>query len=264
LGDPRALPVGGWSVQPGLSFALTAQDLPDSADVWTPAGPGPAELVADALRLAIAGETIHLGQLLAAQGVQYIVVIDGIAPLETGLVAPVDAPPPSGLTQALLGQNDLQIVPGILGVQVFRNSGAIPLTAERRRPLTARVVTGWPGPQDIVGWQPVLSASGDAPGATGVIAPGAVYSGYAPAGAFALTQQGRTVAHQTAFGWAAQYPGASGGVATFSLKRFPYVPLSVLLEVLGWVALAAALAGWPFPRRGRRAEELADELAEEL
>jgi hypothetical protein len=261
LGDPRALPVGGWSVQPGLSFALTAQDLPDSADVWTPAGPGPAELVADALRLAIAGETIHLGQLLAAQGVQYIVIIDGIAPLETGLDPSVGAPPPSGLTQALLSQNDLQIVPGTFGVQVFKNSGAIPLTAERRRPLTAMAVTSWPGPQDIVGWQPVLSALADAPGATGVIAPGAVYSGYAPAGAFALTQQGRSAARQTAFGWAGQYSGVSAGAATFSLQRFPYVPLAVLLEVLGWVALAAALAGWPFPRRrGRRAEELAEEL----
>ena len=46
LGDPRALPAGGWSVQPGLAFALTPEDLPDSAQVFTPAGPGPAALVA--------------------------------------------------------------------------------------------------------------------------------------------------------------------------------------------------------------------------
>jgi GT2 family glycosyltransferase len=54
LGDPRALPVGGWSVQPGLSYSLTTQELPDAADVWTPAGPGPADLVSRA-RPSISG-----------------------------------------------------------------------------------------------------------------------------------------------------------------------------------------------------------------
>jgi GT2 family glycosyltransferase len=257
LGDPRALPVGGSSVQPGLSFSLTAQELPNSGDVWTPAGPGPAALVSRALRLAMAGGTIHLGQLLAAQGVQYIVVVDGLAPVETGLAASVASPPPEGLQQALLSQNDLQIVPGTIGVQVFRNAGAIPLTAERARPLTATAVTSWPGPRDIVGWQPVLSAKADHPGATGVISAGAVYASYAPAGDFTLTQQGRAVARQSAFGWAGEYPAASAGEATFSLKQFPYVPLAVLVEVHGWAVLAVALLGWSMPwRRSRREEAL--------
>ena len=78
----------------------------------------------------MAGETVHLGQLLAAQGVQYIVVVDGVAPLETGVAPSVQAPPPAGLQQALLNQNDLQIVPGTMGVQVFRYAHAIPLTAQ--------------------------------------------------------------------------------------------------------------------------------------
>ncbi len=46
LGDPRALPVGGWSVEPGLAYALTPEDLPDTSQVLTPAGPGPPVLVA--------------------------------------------------------------------------------------------------------------------------------------------------------------------------------------------------------------------------
>jgi GT2 family glycosyltransferase len=254
LGDPRALPVGGWSVQPGLAFALTAQELPDSGDVLTPAGPGPAALVSHALRLAMAGGTIHLGQLLAAQGVQYIVVVDGLAPLETGLAASVAAPPPVGIQQALLSQNDLQIIPGTFGVQVYRNAEAIPLTAERGRPLTATAATSWPGLQDIVGWHPVLSAVADHPGATGVISSGAVYASYAPAGHFSLTQDRRPVARRSAYGWAGEYPGASAGVATFSLKQFPYVPLAVLVEVLGWVVLAAALLGWSVRRRRARPE----------
>ena len=79
LGDPRALPVGGWSVQPGLAYALDVAGLPDSAQVFTPAGPGPAE-VANAARLAVSGGTVHLGRLLAPAGVRYVVVVDALAP----------------------------------------------------------------------------------------------------------------------------------------------------------------------------------------
>jgi hypothetical protein len=182
------------------------------------------------------------------------VVVDGLAPFESGLAPSVAAPPPDGIQQALLSQNDLQIVPGTFGVQVFRNADAIPLTAERDRPLTATAVTSWPGVGDLVGWHPVLSTVADHPGATGVISSGAVYASYAPAGDFSLTQHGRSVARRSAYGWAGEYPGVSAGVATFSLKRFPYVPLAVLVEVLGWAVLAAALLGWSIPRRRARPE----------
>ena len=132
LGDPRALPAGGWSVQPGLAYALTPQALPDSAQVFTPAGPGPASLVADAVRLAVSGGTVHLGRLLAPAGVRYVVVVDGLAPSMVGTVTPsVSAPPPAGLDRDLLQQDDLQVVPGELGVQVFENGEHMPVTAER-------------------------------------------------------------------------------------------------------------------------------------
>ena len=99
LGDPRALPVGGWSVQPGLAYALTPEGLPDSAQVFTPAGPGPAGLVADAVRLAVSGGTVHLGRLLAPAGVRYVVVVDAVAPSMVGTVTPsVSAPPRPGST----------------------------------------------------------------------------------------------------------------------------------------------------------------------
>jgi hypothetical protein len=247
LGDPRTLPVGGWSVEPGLTYALTAQALPNSGDVWTPAGPGPAALVSRALRLAIDGGTIHLGQLLAAQGVQYVVVVDGLSPEQTGL-------PPPGLQQALLNQNDLQLVPGTFGVQVFRNTDAIALTAQRSHALAATAQERWPDVGDVTGWRPVLNAHADHPAARGAIAAGTVYVGYAPAGAFALLQEGGPVARQPAFGWAGQYPAAAAGQATLELRQFPWVSLAVLVEVLGWVVLASALLGWP-RRRAHPGEE---------
>jgi GT2 family glycosyltransferase len=243
LGDPRALPVGGWAVQPGLSYSLTAEALPTTTDVWTPAGPGPAQKVAQAVRLAVTGGTIHLGRLLAAAGVRYIVVVDGLAPAGPALAASVDAPPPPGLQRALLNQNDLLTVPGEFGVQVYENTELIPLSAQRSAPSGGRVAPHllWPGDTDVEQWAPVLAPLDARHGATGLLARGSVYAGYAPAGNFSLSEHGRSVPRLAAFGWAEQYPQASPGTATLSFQRFPFVPLAVLVEVLGWLVLAVAL-----------------------
>ena len=244
LGDPRALPVGAWSVEPGLSYALTDEGLPDAADVWTPAGPGPAQMASRAVGLAVDGGTVHLGQLLAALGVRYIVVVDGVDP-SVALPDSVQAPPPAGLQQALLAQSDLQIVSGEFGVQVYQNEQIIPPSSQRSSPPGPIVSTSWPSPEDIVGWRPVLGGLSSGHTATGVLSSGTVYAGYAPAGSLELTEHGRTVDRRPAFGWAAQFPAASAGTATLALRRAPYVPLAVLLELLAWLALAAAVLGWP-------------------
>ena len=254
LGDPRALPVGAWSVDPGLAYALTPEDLPDTAQVLTPAGPGPAVLVANAVRLATSGGTVHLGQLLASEGVRYIVLVEGLAPSTVGTLTPsVNAPPPPGLETDLLGQDDLHVVPGELGVQVFQNDQSMPVTAQRAAPLP--VVTSWSYPTagDVVGWAPVLASLAGSGPATRTVQAGTVYAGYAPAGSFALTVDGRPVRQHPAFGWAAQFV-TTKGQATLSLSQFPYVPLLVLVEVAAWVALLVALVGRrrPRPRPGHR------------
>ena len=103
LGDPRALPVGGWTVRPGLAYALTPEDLPDATQVFTPAGPGPASLVGNAVELAVSGGTVHLGRLLASAGVRYVVVVDGLSASGQSTGPPtVSAPPPAGLERDLL------------------------------------------------------------------------------------------------------------------------------------------------------------------
>jgi GT2 family glycosyltransferase len=247
LGDPRALPVGGWSVEPGLAYALTPNAPPNTSQVLTPAGPGPAALVAGAVRLAVNGGTVHLGQLLASAGVRYVVVLDGLAPSAVGsLPASVSAPPPAGLSSDLLEQDDLHVVPGEMGVQVYENDEMMPVTSQRRLPLPPVRAWSYPGPADVVGWKPVLGAS-TSPAASGEVAPGTVYAGYAPAGSFKLVVDGHAAVRRPAFGWAAQYP-VSKGRASLSLSQFPYVPLIVLLEVAVWVVLAAAL--WRRRRAG--------------
>jgi hypothetical protein len=252
LGDPRALPVGGWSVQPGLSYALTSEALPDATDVWTPAGPGPSTLVENAVHLAITGGTIHLGRLLAAEGVRYVIVVDGLSPSQTGQSPSYAAPPPMGIGRALLNQNDLQIVPGEFGVQVYLNASVVPTTAQRSKPnLPATSALSWPSANDVMGWQPVLTGLAQQHAATGRLSEGTVYAGYAPAGDFRLSEDGRPVAERSAFGWAGQYSAAVPGEAKLSFHQIPYVPLAVLLEFLGWILLAALLLGWRrWPLRG--------------
>ncbi len=243
LGDPRALPAGGWSVESGLAYALTPEELPSTAQVFTPAGAGPADEVAKAVRLAVSGGTVHLGRLLAPAGVRYVVVVDALAPSMVGTTtASVSAPPPAGLTTRLLEQNDLQVVPGVMGVQVYENGSEMPVTATRAAALPVRAAS-FPSGVDVVGWQPVLRALSGGAAAAGAAPAGTLYAGYAPAGSFALSLDGHAVAQRPAFGWAAQYAVATKGRATLSLSQFPLVPLAVLLELALWLALALAFIG---------------------
>ena len=156
LGDPRALPVGGWPVDAGLSYALSGQSLPDA----TRCGPrrsGPGRTAAVGLQLALDGNTVHLGRLLAPLGVRYVVVIDGINPVGSE-VASVNAPPPVGLQRSLLDQDDLQAVPGQVGVQVYQNAETLPVTAQRARPpLPTGPIWSFPTAADVQGWRPVLT-----------------------------------------------------------------------------------------------------------
>jgi hypothetical protein len=243
LGDPRALPVGGWSIGPGLSYALTPASLPDTSQVLTPAGPGPASLVAQGVRLATTGGTVHLGRLVASDGVRYIVLVQGLAPSTVGSLTPsVNAPPPPGLETDLLEQDDLHLVPGDVGISVFENDEAMPVTAQRAAALPIVGEWSYPSAVDVAGWQPVLtSLAGSAP-SRGPVPSGTLYAGYAPAGHFALTVDGRSVTRQPAFGWAAQF-ATTKGTAELSLEQFPYVPLAVTVEVVLWVVLSGALVG---------------------
>jgi hypothetical protein len=196
------------------------------------------------VRLALAGGTVHLGRLLAPAGVRYVVVVDALAPSLVGTATSYTAPAPPALNTDLLEQDDLQAVPGVLGVQVYANGAAIPVTATRTAALPARA-SAYPGAADVAGWQPVLSALASGGPAVGALPKGTTYAGYAPAGSFALTVDGRTVTRQPAFGWAAQYAVGIGGRGSLSLSQFPYVPLLVLLELAAWVVLAGALLGRP-------------------
>jgi hypothetical protein len=243
LGDPRAVPAGGWSVEPGLAYALTPEAMPTTEQVLTPSGPGPAGQVGRDVRLALAGGTVHLGRLLAPAGVRYVVVVDALAPSMAGSGTPsVSAPPPPGVVSGLLAQSDLRVVPGTVGVQVFSNGEDMPVTGQRASALPTGTASSVPSAADVAGWRPALGSLASGGPATGPVGPGTLYAGYAPAGSFSLHVAGRAVSARPAFGWAAQYAVPRGG-ASLALSQFPLVPLAVWLEVALWAALAVALVG---------------------
>ena len=243
LGDPRALPSGGWSVEPGLAYALTPEELPDATQVFAPAGPGPADEVAKAVRLAAAGGTVHLGRLLAPAGVRYVVVVDALAPSLVGSSPasverattgrPQRRPPRAGRPPGGAGRARR---PGLRerGEHAghrharHRTAGARVGLPGRggRRGLAAGVepaVVGWAGHRSGAGGHPLRRLC---PGGELHLDGGRAHSG-----------------RQPAFGWAAQYAVSAKGGATLSLSQFPFVPLVVLLELAAWVLLALALIG---------------------
>jgi hypothetical protein len=182
------LPTGGWSVRPGFAYATSEQGLPQPEDVWSPAGPGPTRSLADAVQLAMAGGTRHLGLLLAPGAVRYIVVVSSLAPSTGPAPRAGRAPPPTGLVAGLLQQEDLLLEPGGGGYVVFENTDFLAERAVRGGgPVTA---AGFPpvppAPGDLTGWQPLFGGAAGSTHYAGAVTAGTVYSGTAPAGDWRL------------------------------------------------------------------------------
>lgn len=123
LGDPRALPSGGWSLGRGLAYATSTDGTPTLLDLWPSASPGAARGLAASVRLAMRGETVQLGHALAAAGIRFVVVAEALAPQTPGSPAPPGYPVPAGLVSSLARQEDLRTVPvGPGGIVVFGNT----------------------------------------------------------------------------------------------------------------------------------------------
>jgi GT2 family glycosyltransferase len=237
LGDPRTLPLGGWSAGRGLAYATSEDGLPDAQDLFAPAAPGPAATLAAGLVLARADDTVHLGRLLAPAAVRFVVVLDTAAPSVPGVQPAPAYPPPPGLIDALNAQIDLRQIPGGEGFTVFENTAALPGRAERGPtypPLPSGPVS--PSVLDVANWRAILPGRAGAP-AAGAVAAGTVFSASAPAGHFQLVVDGRPVAGQPAFGWASQYRAPSGS-AVLRFHGTPIVPLAVLVQFVLWLVVA--------------------------
>jgi len=130
VGDPQAMPLGSWSEGPGFSYATSVGGLPNAGDTWPPASPGAAAAVGSDLRLALAGQVVDLGHLLASARIRYVVVSSKLAPAILDEQNPTGFPGPPGLTAALGRQMDLRpLSEGAGGVSVFQNVAPVPAGA---------------------------------------------------------------------------------------------------------------------------------------
>ena len=259
LGDPAALPLGGWSIGEGLAYATTEDGPPGAPSLYAPAGPGPAVQLADDVALARHGKTVHLGRLLAPAAIRYVVVIETLAPTVPGVQSAQSYPTPADLLPALSEQADLRQIPGGEGYVVFTNTAALPERASRRAgPITGTVATtgsaagvAVPVPGDLANWKSILPGPPGSGGYVGPVGSGTVYAAMAPGGDWQLSVAGRGVRARPAFGWATQFSVAKGGTATLRFAGVPLAGLGGLAELLVWLIVVWLLIDRRFAVRAR-------------
>jgi GT2 family glycosyltransferase len=253
LGDPRVLPLGGWSVGPGLAYATSEGGPPNAAELFAPADPGPAAGIAGDLQLATEGRTSHLGQLLAADSIRYVVVLDSLAPEQGGTGGGATYPPPPGVLPALAAQGDLLVVPSSgQGFSVFENTVY--------RPERAAVTVG------AAGWRPVLAGPPGVTAYRGPLGRGTVLVSSAPASRWRLAVDGRPATTSVGPGGAVRFDVPTAGTGSLTFAGSPWVPLGVAVELALWAVVALGLlgrrrwldwwwrplaAGWALARPGR-------------
>lgn len=250
LGDPAVLPMASWELDEGLAWALTDDGLPTVLDRWAGSPDGTTRLVADAVELAVRGETSRLGRLLAPMAVRYVVVVEAVEPI-TGPAVPA----PRALVTALSEQLDLGEVTVDEGLRVFRNAAWFPARALVGSP---EVVSGSGGPlrataaADVAG-EPVLGAVDGATRYQGEVGDGVVWWSAAESDGWHLDVDGGEVRRVDAFGWANAWEVTGGGRATLSYRT----PLSRHLASGAQAAMWAA-ASWVLWRARRRERAGAD------
>jgi GT2 family glycosyltransferase len=220
IGDPSVVPLAGWSVAPGVEAATSMNGLPGGNSIFAPPDSGTTDVLLSAVRLALQGRTVRLGELLAPAGVSTIVVMNAVAPELPGVQSTPLRPVPNLLLTELSRQTDLSLVLQTKSVQVFSNSlfhGIVSMTA--------------PGAKT---YHPVFANGAN----LGTLASGAtVVAGLAPAGAFALDVNGHSTPRSTNGTWTPFYQvgtSATAPTGTLVLHQFPFNGLLALFTLSMW------------------------------
>lgn len=247
VGDPATLPVSSWRLDDRLAYGTSNRGLPTVADQFALSDPGHTAVLADALQTALAGRTTHLGRLLAAMDVRYLVVPRQAVPDPFARLA---HPPPATLDAALAEQVDLSPQASLgSGLTVYENTA----WASEPRLLPAGAHAG-----DSL----AAAASFDATAGDGVLTrlwgrvgrvgslprAGTVYVPVAADAGWHLRVNGHEAARTTAFGFANQFAATTGGRATLSYSPPLWRRLLLVLQALLWVA---AMVLWRRTHRSR-------------
>ncbi|NNN00954.1 MAG: glycosyltransferase family 2 protein [Acidimicrobiaceae bacterium] len=229
IGDPSVVPLAGWSVAPGVEVATSTNGLPGGDSLFVAPDSGTSDVLMTAVRLALQGRTVRLGQLLAPAGISTIVVMNASAPEVPGVQSVPIRPVPSALLTELDRQTDLSLVLQTKSVEVYSNAlfhglvAQVPVGSNLFKPLFANGTT------------------------TGALVPGStVVAGLAPAGAFTLDVNGRASAMSTQGSWTPFYKVSSQSSSvsgSLVLHRFPLNGLLALFTLSLWTIVWLGF-GW--------------------
>jgi GT2 family glycosyltransferase len=266
LGHPSVLPVGAWDLPSsvGSGAYATTVGLPTVGNLWAGPETAAAKLLPEALANARAGNSCHLGKLLAPMGVRYLVISSQVAPAPFG-GAQVPADP--SLRDLLASQLDLEEVDVNPAIRVFRNTAWVPLAVD----LGPSSTVDDPLELDPAQLGPSLRASGFNRFSGDVPASSAVHLSEAASPQWELSVDGRNAPESVGFGWANRFAVDRSGKASVHYA-VPGRRIGLSLAQIGvWLlALLVALRtpGLRSPHRagagrtGRRARRRALELTE--
>jgi hypothetical protein len=240
VGDPTALPLAGWELQPGVAYATTDQGSPTVENLWVGSDDGATGLLADALDLALEGQTARLGRLLAPMGVRYVVVPERLAPAP---FSTVELPVPPEVSATLAAQLDLQPLDVPAGLTVFRNEAAMP----PRTDLPVAVVPTEGGVESALGLDLSAAAlalpdedghlqwSGPVEDDTDLVVSAS------SADRWTLTVDGESQPLVTPFGWSTGFEVTGAGTARLEYDTSSVRYGALALQVLAWVLVLRAL-----------------------
>lgn len=118
IGDASVLQLDALETDTGISYVVTDGGYHDVFGRWLAGPVGSTDGIGRQLDLAHQGEVVRLGRLLAPYGIDFVVITEQLAPQPyDGPVAPADP----GVLSSLAQQLDLERVPGVPDLIVFRN-----------------------------------------------------------------------------------------------------------------------------------------------
>lgn len=211
IGDDDLLPVGAWSFDDQLGFAVTPARSPSLLDAW----PGPIDdttlLVSDALDTAIDGGTSRLGNFLAPFGIRWVVLIEEDVPAPFGSR---EVPIEPQILGRLGEQLDLERLEFRDGAVVYENSAWLPVVGS--------IVAGSVSPEADYAEAVRVGAELDVDPTfvgtvrrfTGLVnSDDPVYLASSASDSWRLNVSDSTALRSRAFGWANVYTPAVGGSA---------------------------------------------------
>ena len=222
LGQSSALPSASWPVTSDLAWATSTDGLSSASNLFAPATATAASAITDPIKMALSGQTVTLGHMLAAESIAAIVVVGSVAPSVPGIQHSAAVAAPTALLTSLAQQIDLTAVPTSGSTVVYRNQFSYAALGQ----LQGGTYVPLAHPSD---------RSGE------VTTAGTVYAGYAPSGAFSL-RSGNKALHATPAAWAATY-GAPSGPVTLALTAAPLNAFFALAMIFAWLVIALLLLG---------------------